>query len=189
MATLLKSIFSFKKSKKTDNELYLEFSGLDTKTLELYTRGLQFYYENDFETALPFFNSSINKGMKNDKAFFCRGLCYQNLNMHAEAINDFTKAISINPDYYQQYCSRAISYRSTGDLEGELNDVEKAEQLLSNQEKLSSKEAHFLTLIRTWSEQNKTTHHYRSEMRKWHLETLAYLDKLVKQKEQGDQTE
>jgi tetratricopeptide (TPR) repeat protein len=68
---------------------------------------------------------------KNVKYFIKRGIIYQNLGQHQNAIGDFTKAISIRPDYYFYY-QRAKSYEGLSDNKMAVKDYRRLLKLSAN---------------------------------------------------------
>ena len=46
-----------------------------------------------------------------------RGLAYQKLKKHTEAIADFDKSIELNPNYFKPYLRRGDSRNDQGDFE------------------------------------------------------------------------
>ena len=61
--------------------------------------------------------------------FSCRGSCLQSLEWHLDAIDDFTKAISLEPENCNFYFQRAMSKIACGDQQGFLVDIKEAIRL------------------------------------------------------------
>ena len=66
------------------------------------------------------------------KAYYNRGNAKSDLKDYYGAISDFTKAIEINPKYYQAYGNRGIAKSNIGDLEGACSDWRKTDSLFPN---------------------------------------------------------
>ena len=64
-----------------------------------------------------------------ERAFDRRGLAYMELNRYAEAANDFTAVIRLNPRIAGYYDNRRNAYRAMGRLQDALNDANKAIRL------------------------------------------------------------
>ncbi len=64
-----------------------------------------------------------------ERAFNRRGLAYMGLNRFAEAANDFTVVIRLNPRIAGYYDNRQNAYRAMGRLQEALNDANKAIRL------------------------------------------------------------
>lgn len=64
-----------------------------------------------------------------------RGIYYLEFNQHVNAINDFTKAISLNPKNYIAYFKRASSYEAITNYDSAIKDYETVEAMkLKNEE-------------------------------------------------------
>lgn len=64
-----------------------------------------------------------------DTAFIKRGLNRQSAGDHDGAIEDFTKAIELNPNLAQAYASRGVSKEAKGDGDGAKSDYSKSIQI------------------------------------------------------------
>lgn len=65
-------------------------------------------------------------------AYYNRGLAYENLDKFQNAIDDFTKAIALNPDDASSYLYRGIDRTRLGDKAGGDADIETAKRLNPN---------------------------------------------------------
>ncbi len=83
----------------------------------------------DFEKALKSFNSLIESVNDDPDLFSYRGVALLNLNRKKEALVDFNKAVSLQPDYSYRYASRAFAKDAMGDLAGAIEDYNKAIEL------------------------------------------------------------
>ena len=67
---------------------------------------------------------------KNDRAYYDRGFAENKLAHYVSAIDDYTKAIELNPDVAEYFSTRGeIIYRTGGDLNSALEDLNKAIKL------------------------------------------------------------
>ena len=64
--------------------------------------------------------------------YFKRGLEKTKNGDDYGAISDYTKAIEINPNYYQAYGNRGIYKKAIGDLKGACSDWRKTDSLFPN---------------------------------------------------------
>ena len=64
-----------------------------------------------------------------DTAFVKRGIARQSSGDHDGAIEDFTKAIELNPNLAQAYASRGVSREAKGDSAGAKSDYSKSIQI------------------------------------------------------------
>jgi tetratricopeptide (TPR) repeat protein len=85
------------------------------------------YYVQNYEKALNYINKAINIKPNLDTCYFQRGMIYLDYGKHLNAIDDFTKTISLNPKYADAFYYRALIYG--GDFyadEKGINDKSKA---------------------------------------------------------------
>jgi len=62
-------------------------------------------------------------------AWNARGYAYLLLHDHASAIQDFDRAIELNPKYANAYRNRGAARKAAGDVNGAAADLERAKQL------------------------------------------------------------
>lgn len=63
---------------------------------------------------------------KSSSAYFSRALCYEEINSHYEAINDYTASLSLYSKDPCAYNNRGLSYFRTQDYTKALSDFNKA---------------------------------------------------------------
>lgn len=63
---------------------------------------------------------------QNARQFYKTGLTFSENGNHKDAIDQFTKAINIDPEYAQAYVERARSYEASGDLQSAADDLKRA---------------------------------------------------------------
>jgi tetratricopeptide (TPR) repeat protein len=88
-------------------------------------KGKQLYLSNQIKDAIFYLDSAINSGFDTD-AYEVRGNCLQRLDYHYNAIDDFDKAIEINPLKFSSYYSRAKSKKAILDFTGQIEDLHNA---------------------------------------------------------------
>jgi tetratricopeptide (TPR) repeat protein len=80
--------------------------------------------------ALEGFDEAINCGyVDNGDVYIDRGICLQSLNYDLDAIDDFDRAIALQPENSLTFYMRSISKRSTGDFRGCVSDLQEAIRL------------------------------------------------------------
>lgn len=83
-------------------------------------------HEADGETAIRACTRVIKSGTKRKDrlktAYNNRGFSYEELGRYAEAIDDYGKAIAIDPDFALAFANRGGTYRHIGNLEAALAD-------------------------------------------------------------------
>jgi tetratricopeptide (TPR) repeat protein len=63
---------------------------------------------------------------QNAKQFYKTGLTFVEAGNHKDAIEQFTKALNVDPEYAQAYVERARSYEAAGDLQNAADDFKRA---------------------------------------------------------------
>lgn len=111
---LSKKIFKEGVSRSASNEALANFE-----------RGKQLYYSNQYQDALLHLDLAVNSGFDSG-IFEVRGNCLQKMDYHYRAIEDFDKAIEIDPLEYSNYYSRAISKKAILDFTGQIEDLHNA---------------------------------------------------------------
>lgn len=92
-------------------------------------RGLDFYAEGDYDSAISCFDSAITADSKMPEAYNDRGLAYYAKGDTEKAISDFNQTIQIMDDYAPPYNNRAIVYSYLGNLDRAFTDLNKAIEL------------------------------------------------------------
>jgi tetratricopeptide (TPR) repeat protein len=71
---------------------------------------------------LPAENTEGQPGPRTAEEFFISGAWFSDMGDNDNAINDFTNAIRLNPDFEAAYAYRALAYRSKGDHDRAIAD-------------------------------------------------------------------
>jgi len=103
---------------------------------ELFDLGVEFYKKNQFDDAVKSFTQVISsKNVHNEnlaKTFNSRGSCHRDLKNYKCALEDFNKAIALNPNDAVAYNNRGICYSLLKQNELALADYNKAIELNPN---------------------------------------------------------
>lgn len=99
---------------------------MDKKKIEEAVAALK---SGQFEKALKQFNALLERRAEDPDMFSYRGAVLLNLHRKREALEDFNRAVSLDPDYSYRYASRAFAKDALGDLAGAIADYEKAIEL------------------------------------------------------------
>ncbi|KAE8587373.1 hypothetical protein XENTR_v10021951 [Xenopus tropicalis] len=91
---------------KSSNDLILSPSN---KAEILFNLGLCYMEQFDFQKALEALTSAIKVRSRFHEAYYQRGLCRMHL-QQAKCLDDFNKALEINPNYFQALLCRATFY-------------------------------------------------------------------------------
>lgn len=92
-----------------------------------FDEGVKLYYAKDYHGAIKLYSEAIALNPNLAEAYFNRGMAYGRLHNNKLAVNDFTKAIELKPDYFEAYTCRAVfSYGLTKDFDKSLQDFNKA---------------------------------------------------------------
>jgi len=81
------------------------------------------------QDALDCFDKAIASGFEEGGIYDSRGSCLQILDFHLDAIDDFNKAIPLDPEDCNLYFMRSVSKGATGDLYGCVADLQEAIRL------------------------------------------------------------
>jgi tetratricopeptide (TPR) repeat protein len=108
--------------------------GLDPQFAEPHNaRGYICLAQKEYREALKEFNAAIDLKPESERtlsvAYFSRGFAYSGLGRHQEAINDYTRAIGIRPDYASFYTKRGTAYQETNNHLQALKDFDMAIRL------------------------------------------------------------
>jgi len=88
-------------------------------------KGKKMYLSNQIQAALDYLDHAINLGLDTG-AYEIRANCFQKLDYHSKAIDDYDKAIEINPFEFSHYYSRAVSKKAIFDIPGQIEDLHNA---------------------------------------------------------------
>ncbi|AWK06664.1 hypothetical protein HYN56_21495 [Flavobacterium crocinum] len=92
----------------------------DTADLE---KGKSLFLSSKFDEALYHLDNALNSGF-NSTVYELRAQCFQKLNYHYNAIEDFDKVIEDNPLEFSYYYSRAVSKNAVFDIAGQIEDLQ-----------------------------------------------------------------
>lgn len=107
-------------------------TGTDNLWLKGYNaleRGKELYFQNQFQEALPYFDTAIESGFEGAEAYGLRGGCLQFLHFDLDSIDAFTKAIEYDSEDSNNYFMRSISKMAVGDQHGCIEDLNEAIRL------------------------------------------------------------
>jgi tetratricopeptide (TPR) repeat protein len=142
-------IFMFKEFQviRERHESYLDFAGYlasvdDFRWLKgilvelkdesgLFCLGNAFYGRELFESGIKCYDESLEL-KENADAYSNRGVAYADLNQNERAIEDYNKAIGLNPNYAEAYINRGNAYADLNQNERAIEDYNKAIELNPN---------------------------------------------------------
>ena len=94
------------------------------------TKGDVYFADKNYQQALQSFSKAISEGIKDNNKlaiiYFTRALCYENLKQPDMAIEDYSKVISLNPQYRNAYWNRGVLYDRKESFQAALDDYTKA---------------------------------------------------------------
>jgi tetratricopeptide (TPR) repeat protein len=103
---------------------------------DAFQKGKDFLYKDKNwharrQEALECFDEAIECGyVDNADVYIGRGTCLQLLDYDLDAIDDFDRAIALQPEDSSTFYQRSISKSSTGDFRGCISDLQEAFRLL-----------------------------------------------------------
>jgi tetratricopeptide (TPR) repeat protein len=97
---------------------------------DAFQKGKDFYFERRMQEALDCFDEAIDCGYVDDADVYAmRGGCLQSLNFDLDAIDDFDRAIALEPENSVTFFQRSLSKGSTRDFRGRVSDLQEAIRL------------------------------------------------------------
>lgn len=97
---------------------------------EAFQKGEDFLFKKRMQEALECFDEAINCGyVDNADVYIGRGICLQSLDYDLDAIDDFDRAIALQPENSLTFYQRSLSKTATGDLRGCVSDLQEAIRL------------------------------------------------------------
>ena len=126
-------IFEFK-SKNYDKSIYyltnvinIEDNDKIKSSSEKYI-GDCYYNQKNYNEAINHYNSG-NNFYKRKSLYYMLGMCFLEMKDYSTAIENFTQAIIMDPNYGYAYRNRGIAYRKIGSEEQARQDLQKAKNL------------------------------------------------------------
>lgn len=103
-------------------------------------RGLAYFYQNATQEALKDINKALSLSKSNDKnsqqtLYSIRAQIHSHTANYSDAINDYSKALSISPKDLGNLWGRALGYWNTGEYHKALKDFEECEKLIEKHDK------------------------------------------------------
>jgi tetratricopeptide (TPR) repeat protein len=98
------------------------------------SKGNLYFSEKDYQAAADCYSKVIAEN-KRDKSvlsviYFYRAECYRFLNQYEKSLKDYTKAISLNPQYRDAYWNRALLSEVNNNFTGAIADYRKVSTLI-----------------------------------------------------------
>ena len=104
----------------------------EPKTIsELMTLVMEECKKGNINNSIIYLNEAIEI-KPNDARFYISRGCFKGTESHEDAIEDYTKAIEIEPNNVFAYRLRGDSKRKLGDYQGAINDYSKAIEIYPN---------------------------------------------------------
>ena len=131
----------------TESRIYPDFDGfarlhahdkpyVEPDAWSYLQRGIEAYQRADLDSALVYYTELIQLDPANRSivigAYYNRGLVYEDQGEVERAIDDYTKAIDLNPNYANAYNNRGLVYENKGEVERAIEDFNRAIQLNPN---------------------------------------------------------
>jgi len=124
--------FAYDSFKKAE---HVEAPGKDIARLSLaahfFYLGYALYEQKNFENSIKAYSISLELN-EHALAYNNRGVAYAKLGEHNRAIEDFNKAIKLNPDDAEAYGNRGLAYAELGEHDRAREDMLRAGNLFTN---------------------------------------------------------
>jgi len=102
------------------------------KNFEWFYKGKDAFEKNDYNNAIKYFTSFIEKYPNSEVAYNYRGGAKGQLKNFNGAIQDFNKAIEIDPNYAKAYYNRGLARGKKGERRSAIHDYNKAIEINPN---------------------------------------------------------
>ena len=96
---------------------------------EQYRRGMAFFWVDDYQKALLYFEKVAKINSRHPKAFYYIGCCFGELRRLNEAVEAYKQAIHIKPDYADAYYNLGVAYAKLGLLNGSVEAYKQATRI------------------------------------------------------------
>lgn len=103
--------------------------GGSDKLSKTYRKGLSYYNEKEYDSAIEEFTNVVEMDEKYVMAYMMRGSCNAALKKHDDAIKDFSKVIDLDSQNRNAYINRSLSYKATGKVNQAKADLEKSKKI------------------------------------------------------------
>ena len=136
-------------------------------------RGKDFNHKRRMQEALDCFDKAIDCGYVDDADVYAmRGGCLQSLNFDLDAIDDFGRAIALEPEDSNTFFQRSLSKGATRDFHGCVSDLQEAIRLAGVDNKYTRSHD---SQAREWCYRN-SAHFYEMKMESAKLDLDAFDD-------------
>lgn len=103
-----------------------------------------------FEKAITDFDRALKIDPKYQQAYLVRGMAKSRIGRKTDAIADFSQVILIDPTYANAHFNSSLAKYDLGDVNGAISQMQKAEQLYKQQNKLQDRDEAAILLMQ-WS--------------------------------------
>jgi len=105
-----------------------------SQAYEFLAKGVECRFEEKYRDALKYLDKAFELGLKNEVTLFTiRGTCLEALDWKLDAIDNFSKAIELDPSDCHAWFQRAGIKSACGDKDGALTDCKEAIRLSRNE--------------------------------------------------------
>ena len=80
--------------------------------------GKVYYFRNDFNDAVYYFNQSKNKYKNDPEVYYCLGASFYKLKDYNRALYNFKKSIKIDSDFFESYNMISLCYKELNNTAG-----------------------------------------------------------------------
>lgn len=107
---------------------FLTVSSQETATV-YFEKAIVLQQDGEYETSVLLCTKAIELDSTLTGVYFLRGYNFYLLKNYREAIKDFTKAISLKPDYFEAWYYRSKARQARGDMIGSLSDLNQSRHI------------------------------------------------------------
>ena len=96
------------------------------KNDDFFESGMAAFTKHDYKRSIVLFSKAIKEDDKRCSFWISRGAAYLQTDCVEEAIDDFSHAISVRPNYARAFHMRALAFDKQGDTDRALGDLKNA---------------------------------------------------------------
>ena len=134
IAKINKEFDNLRNSSESVEQIKVKLASVHDRMLanEKIDEGNKFYDKKNYQVAISKYTDALNLNPNSSKAYYNRGLCYENLENYSQAIKDYTESIKYSGSNLDAYNNRGNIYVKLKNYEKAIADFSKIISLKSD---------------------------------------------------------